>query len=292
MARDEDTPALEAFRAALPEMRGELHRYLARMTGSVIDGEDLLQDALLSAAIALQSGAEVQNLRAWLFRIAHNTALNFFRARKRETALRQDLINLPPALQSDPTNRLPEALKPYLALSPIQRSIVILRDVLGYSTAEVAELTDSSVAAVKSALHRGRTALIRARDQSEVISQPLTNRQAILLREYAKHFNAHDFDRVRDMLSAEVRLELVSVETREGKALVSGYFRNYAKQSDWQMVAGMLEYQPAILSFARDKLAKGPTYAILLDISDQCVAGIRDFRYARYVMQEANCSLL
>ncbi len=284
--------SFERFKATLPEMRGELHRYLARMTGSVIDGEDLLQDALLSAAIALKSGTEVQSLRPWLFRIAHNTALNFFRARKREAAMKHDLINLPPTLQADPSDRLPEALKPYLELSTIQRSIVILRDVLGYSTAEVAELTSSSETAVKSALHRGRKELIRARESNEEVSKPLSNRQAALLHEYARQFNAHDFDRVREMLSAEVRLELVSVETRDGKALVSGYFSNYARQSDWHMVAGSLEERGAILSFDPVKPDTGPSYAILLDIGEDGINHIRDFRYARYVIREANWSVI
>src|SRR5437868_8244894 len=71
----------------LLEMRPKLHRYCARMVGSVIDGEDVLQDALIKAMEALQAAAPVVNPQAWLFRIAHNTALDFLRRRNRQAAL-------------------------------------------------------------------------------------------------------------------------------------------------------------------------------------------------------------
>ena len=68
----------------LARMRPKLHRYCARMVGSVIDGEDVLQDALIKAMEALQSAAPVVNPEGWLFRIAHNTALDFLRRRNRQ----------------------------------------------------------------------------------------------------------------------------------------------------------------------------------------------------------------
>jgi RNA polymerase sigma-70 factor (ECF subfamily) len=287
MKQSSESDGLETFTAALPALRGELHRYLARMTGSVIDGEDLLQDALMSAAIALQNGADVENMRAWLFRIAHNTALNMFRAHKREAAMKRHLINLPPTEPAAPTNQLPEALTPYLSLSPKQRSAVILRDVFGYSAAEVADLTQSSVSAVKSALHRGRAELTKARKAAKSTPNTLTDEQSKLLHLYADLFNAHEFDRIRDMLSAEVHLELVSVETRDGKELVSGYYENYAKRTDWHMAPGLLEGQPAILAFDRHDPNARPLYFILLEADRDGIIRMRDFRYARYVMDDA-----
>jgi RNA polymerase sigma-70 factor (ECF subfamily) len=58
-------------------MRPRLHRYCARMTGSVIDGEDVLQDALIKAVEAQAAAGDIGNPEGWLFRIAHNTALDF-----------------------------------------------------------------------------------------------------------------------------------------------------------------------------------------------------------------------
>ena len=71
----------------LAEMRPMLHRYCARMTGSVIDGEDVLQDALIKAVESLASAGAIGNPRGWLFRIAQNTALDFLRRRNRQSVL-------------------------------------------------------------------------------------------------------------------------------------------------------------------------------------------------------------
>ncbi len=69
-------------------MRPKLHRYCARMVGSVIDGEDMLQDVLIKAVAAHAAAREIGNPEGWLFRIAHNTALDFLRRRHRPEALR------------------------------------------------------------------------------------------------------------------------------------------------------------------------------------------------------------
>src|SRR5215217_6933071 len=71
----------------LVAMRPKLHRYCARMTGSVIDGEDVLQDALIKAVEAQATIGDIGNPEGWLFRIAHNTALDFLRRRNRRELL-------------------------------------------------------------------------------------------------------------------------------------------------------------------------------------------------------------
>ncbi len=71
----------------LAAMRPKLHRYCARMVGSVIDGEDVLQDALIKAVESFPSAGVLGNPEGWLFRIAHNTALDFLRRRNRQQAL-------------------------------------------------------------------------------------------------------------------------------------------------------------------------------------------------------------
>src|ERR1044072_1144766 len=81
------TPTIDLDRL-LVAMRPRLHRYCARMVGSVIDGEDVLQDALTKAVEAHASAGSIGNPEGWLFRIAHNTALDFLRRRNRQEALR------------------------------------------------------------------------------------------------------------------------------------------------------------------------------------------------------------
>jgi RNA polymerase sigma-70 factor, ECF subfamily len=73
----------EAFDRLLGSLRPKLHRYCARMVGSSIDGEDVVQEALLKAIEAFPAAATIANVEAWLFRIVHNSALDFLRSRGR-----------------------------------------------------------------------------------------------------------------------------------------------------------------------------------------------------------------
>src|SRR6266545_1855370 len=75
------------FERLLAELRPKLHRYCARMTGSVIDGEDVLQEATVKAIEALPDAGPIAHPEGWLFRIAHNAALDFLRRRARRDAL-------------------------------------------------------------------------------------------------------------------------------------------------------------------------------------------------------------
>ena len=81
------TPVIGDLQPLLIAMRPKLHRNCARMVGSVIDGEDVLQDALIKAVEAFPSAAPIGNPQGWLFRIAHNAALDFLRRRNRQAAL-------------------------------------------------------------------------------------------------------------------------------------------------------------------------------------------------------------
>jgi RNA polymerase sigma-70 factor (ECF subfamily) len=85
---DLDAEGLGRLAAAL---RPRLHRYCARMIGSAIDGEDVVQDALAKAAEALATAGAIEKPESWLFRIAHNAALDALRRRKRQSADRSDL---------------------------------------------------------------------------------------------------------------------------------------------------------------------------------------------------------
>src|SRR5262245_21993677 len=80
----------EAFDRLLSELRPKLHRYCARMTGSVIDGEDVVQEAIVKAIEAFADAGSISNAESWLIRIAHNTALDFLRRRARQEAIRSD----------------------------------------------------------------------------------------------------------------------------------------------------------------------------------------------------------
>src|SRR3954453_6974923 len=281
--------------ALLVAMRPKLHRYCARMTGSVIDGEDVLQDALIKAVEAYASAGEIgnaiENPEGWLFRIAHNTALDFLRRRQRQNALRsaEEVDMIVDQLDAVESRQIAAtSLRTFMRLPVAQRSSVILMDVLGCSLTEICEVMDCSLPAAKAALHRGRAQLREIADEPEdAPQQRLSAADRARLGAYVAHFNARDFDAIRAMIADDVRLDLVSRTQMQGKAEVSRYFGNYAKVSDWHLVPGLVEGHPAILVFDPNEPDSGPKYFMLLGWSADKVAAIRDFRHAPYVIDGA-----
>jgi len=281
--------------AVLVAMRPRLHRYCARMVGSVIDGEDVLQDALIKAVEAFASAVPIENPQAWLFRVAHNTALDFLRRRNRREALHSVAEVEMIADQLDDVERrqiAASSLRTFMRLPVAQRSSVILMDVLGCSLQEVCDIMEFSLPAVKAALHRGRTQLRALGNEPDDTSRPgLSEAARSRLNAYVSRFNARDFDAIRAMIAEDVRLELVNRTRLNGKAEVSRYFGNYSKVSDWQLVPGQVEGRPAILVFDPNEPNAPPKYFVLLDWSADKVAAIRDFRHAPYAIDGAEWML-
>ena len=276
----------------LVAMRPRLHRYCARMVGSIIDGEDVLQDALIKAVEAHGAiGNLIANPEGWLFRIAHNTALDFLRRRNRQQALHgdQEVDMVADPLDAVTSRQIAGAsLRTFMRLPVAQRSSVILMDVLGCSLQEMAKVMDCSLAAAKAALYRGRTQLRAFADEPEdAPQQKLSVSDRDRLGTYVAHFNARDFDAIRAMIADDVRLDLVNKTSLRGKAEVSRYFSNYSNVSDWHLVPGLIERHPAILVFDPNDRDSGPKYFMLLDWAAGKVATIRDFRHAPYVIDGA-----
>ena len=121
------------FERLLAELRPRLHRYCARMTGSVIDGEDVLQETLVKAIEAFPHTGPLANVEGWLFRIAHNAALDFLRRRSRREGV-QDGDEALEAI-ADPDSEIERrqaaaaSLRTLMRLPVAQRSSVILMDV-------------------------------------------------------------------------------------------------------------------------------------------------------------------
>ena len=165
MADPETSLALAQARREFDELvrdvRLDLHRYCARMTGSVMDGEDIVQETLAKAFYLLPTLGPVPTLRPWLFRIAHNKCVDFLRRYEHRHV---EPLDEHPAVEaeSDPlqASEVAEiALSWYLKITALQRSVIILMDVMSYSMAEISEVLDLSLPAIKGALHRGRAAL-------------------------------------------------------------------------------------------------------------------------------------
>jgi RNA polymerase sigma-70 factor, ECF subfamily len=286
----------EVFDRSLSELRPKLHRYCARMTGSVIDGEDVLQETLVKAIEAFAGAGPIANPEGWLFRIAHNAALDFLRRRaRRETAgLDEDAEMI-----ADPANPVADreiaaaSLRTFMRLPVTQRSSVILMDVLGYSLREISDVLDTSIASVKAALHRGRGRLRELADEPDDRPHPaLAEPQRSLLRAYVDRFNARDFDALRDMLADEVRLDLVARTALQGRKAVGTYFHNYAHSRDWRFALGLVEGRLAALACDPGDRSARPLYFVLLGWAGGRLLTIRDFRYARYVVEDAEFTIL
>jgi RNA polymerase sigma-70 factor (ECF subfamily) len=285
------TPAKIDLDRLLTAMRPRLHRYCARMVGSVIDGEDVLQDALVKAVEAFPAAGPLHHPEGWLFRIAHNTALDFLRRRGRQAAIfsEAELDMIADELDAVTSRQIASAsLRTFMRLPETQRACVILSDVLGCSLSEICDVMDASLPAVKASLHRGRARLREIAGEPEDAPQPiLSETERAQLAAYVAHFNARDFDAIRDMIADDVRLELVNKTRMRGKVEVSTYFGNYSAAGDWRLAPGLVEGRPAILVFDPNATDGPPTYFMLLGWDRDKVAIIRDFRYARYILDGA-----
>jgi RNA polymerase sigma factor (sigma-70 family) len=272
--------AREQFLAMVEGVRPELHRYCARLTGSVIEGEDIVQDALAKAFYGLSLLVEVPPLRPWLFRIAHNAALDFLKSHGRKYLEAHADMDELAAFEDRPDPTIVRAaLARFLLLPVIQRSAVILKDVLGHSLEETAETMGASMMAVKAALVRGRKTLL----EQERGSAPQAAPARADLERYASLFNARDWDGVRALVSADCRLDLVSKSQRRGKQ-VGMYFDRYEKE---QLSARVVRLEGQLALAIQAHGAAKPAYFILLEFSAGQVTSIRDFRYVPYIAAEA-----
>jgi RNA polymerase sigma-70 factor (ECF subfamily) len=173
-----------AFTTLVEPHRRELQLHCYRMLGSLQDAEDLVQETLLAAWRGLGGFEQRASLRAWLYRIATNRCLNALRERGRRPAVEETLMAPPPTRYVEPSwlEPYPDTALPDLAPGPAaryeqreatqlafvaglqllperQRAALVLRDVLGFRTEEVAAILEVSPQSVKGALQRARATL-------------------------------------------------------------------------------------------------------------------------------------
>jgi RNA polymerase sigma-70 factor (ECF subfamily) len=284
------------FERLVGELRPKLHRYCARMTGSAVDGEDIVQDALIKAFTALPNVGVIDNPEGWLFRIAHNTALDFLRRRVRGPMMQSD-EDLDMIAAPDPPDQDHEvaamSLRTFMRLPALQRSAVILKDVLGHSLEEIASITGASEAAAKSALQRGRVRLREiAREPADVPLPMLPDVMRVRLIKYVEGFKTGDFDTVRAMLADDVKLDLVAKLRKQGQSEVGQYYAAYAAARQWAYAAGMVDGRAAMLVYDRGISLETPAYFVALDFDGDRVVSIHDFLFARYAMDGVDLSSL
>jgi RNA polymerase sigma-70 factor (TIGR02960 family) len=301
-----------AFRELTDPYRRELQLHCYRMLGSLADAEDMLQETMLAAWRGLAGFQGRASLRAWLYRIATNRCLNALRGARRVPP-----EPVPPFTPPPPTHRgevtwlqpYPDALLEYVAdpspgpearyesretvelafvvalqrLPPRQAATVLLRDVLGYPTGEVAAMLDTTGTAVKGTLQRARATLARHHAAARPALAPGSVQERNLTRRFVEAFTAGDTAGVVALLTDDAWLAMPPAPHEyHGVAAITGFLRASA---DWRqgrrrvLVPTRANTQPAFGCYLAgpDEPDPQPTSLLVLTLAGDRIGGITHF---------------
>ena len=267
----------DAFAELVEPHRRELHAHCYRMLGSVHDADDALQEALLGAWKGLSGFEGRSSLRTWLYTIATNASCRILEGRKRR--------ELPGGAGSGDDPRAPLAepleesvwIEPYpdellryedregveLAyvaalqlLPPNQRAVLLLRDALGFSARETAEILETSVASVNSALQRARATLERerpARSQQETLRALGDERSRALVARFVDAWNRADVAAIVAMVSEDASFSMPPLPTWfRGRDDIAAFLTARVFRSSWRFEVTSASGQPAMVGHRRD----------------------------------------
>ena len=277
----------EAFRALTEPYRRELLVHCYRMLGSFQDAEDALQDTLLAAWQGLGGFEGRASLRTWLYRIATNRCLNARRSASRRPAREWDMpevappeptrlgeliwlepfpdallegaigVPLGPEARYEQTEAISLAFVTALqTLPPRQLAVLILRDVLGFHANEVAEMLDSTVESVNSALKRARASLQRQRtptDEGEPAPAPDSPTEQALVAEFVSAYESGDLDALVALLTADIHFSMPPIPLEyQGRDVVARLFASiFGSGRRVDLVPTRANGQPAFGAYLR-----------------------------------------
>jgi RNA polymerase sigma-70 factor (TIGR02960 family) len=303
----------EAFRELTEPHRRELQVHCYRMLGSVQDAEDMVQETLLAAWRGLESFEGRASLRSWLYRIATNRCLNALRAQSRrpqevpamgdmpEPTRRTEPVRLEPypdVLLEDLPDRSPGPAARYEAresielsfivalqhLPPRQRAALVLRDVLGFRTAEVAEMLDTGEASVKGSLQRARAAVeerLPAGDR-ERAPRPDSASERKLVARFADAYQSGDVDELVSLLTDDALVAMPPQPIEyQGHEAIAALLRQRAevRGAAVRVVATRANTQPAFGTYLLDADAAiaRPYALIVLTLEGDAIAAMTWF---------------
>ncbi|OBK43112.1 sigma-70 family RNA polymerase sigma factor [Mycobacterium sp. 1081908.1] len=277
--------SLDDFAQVAEQYRPELRAYCYRMLGSVDECEDLVQDTYLRAWQAYERFEGRSSVRLWLYKIATNTYLNALQTRKRRplpsglstpadsaTAALAPAQSEIPWLQPAPDSLLYGATDDpavvvslrssvrlaFVAalqhLSSLQRAVLVLRDVLGWQAGEVAEILETSTAAVNSALQRARARLAEAGPTLDELGEPAEPELRGVLDRYMAAFEHADVDGLAELLRADVELEMPPIPTWFiGRDVVRGFLARVVLHTpdQWRLTYTRANGAPAFAMYRR-----------------------------------------
>jgi len=251
-----------------------------------MDGEDVVQEALFEAYRKLDKFDESRPLKPWLFRIAHNRCIDFLRrkgVRDEAEAAAAMPDATPPSEPALGTGKAVEHL--VVTLPPKERACVLLKDVFDYSLEEIAELVDSTVGGVKAALNRGRTKLAGSPPAAKPAAIPSPELKRVI-ELYVDRFNRRDWDGVRELISADARLNVA--ERFAGKAADAPYFSNYERRPvPWKLAVGEVDGEPVVIILERGADTWTAHSAVRLHVIGQRIERIVDYTHCPWVLPAA-----
>ncbi|RUT99316.1 sigma-70 family RNA polymerase sigma factor [Mesorhizobium sp. USDA-HM6] len=303
----------EAFRDLIAPHRREIQLHCYRMLGSFQDAEDALQDTLLSAWQGFHGFEGRASLRTWLYRIATNRCLNARRTASRRPAKAWDIPGVEPPeptglgevvwLEPFPDALLdgafdaplgPDALyertesislafvTAMQVLPPRQLAVLILRDVLGFSAKEVAEMLDSTVESANSALKRARAGLQRRPPPSAGREPPPVAHSAeekAIVAKFVEAYEAADLDTLVTLLTDDVFISMPPMPLEyQGRALVARFCAGiFGAGRRFDLVATRANGQPAFGAYLRgsDGISHGIGLIVLTLSEDRICAMTR-----------------
>ena len=305
-------PDNAGFVADTEPFRRELIAHCYRMLGSIQDAEDLVQDTYLRAWRSYGGFEGRSSVRTWLYQIATNRCLTELAKRSRRMlpsglyAAEQDpgaypqgagpevnwLQPAPDAMvtpdSADPAAIVTarEGLRLALIaslqfLSPRQRAVLVLRDVLAFPATEVAVMLGTTTPSVKSALQRARARLKELGPVADQIAEPTESHARALLDQYITAFENSDAAALERLLLADATIEAPPLRTWfTGRKTCVLFLRNFVLGSpgDWRMLATSANGQPAATAYTRDQRGNYQPYGIcVLTVTGHGISHIRSF---------------
>lgn len=301
----------DAFRALTEPHRRELEVHCYRMLGSLQDAEDMVQNTLLAAWRGLEGFEERASIRTWLYRIATNQCLGVLRSGKRkreavEVGIAEndlpepthygDIVWLEPipdhlldfadasALGPEAVYEQQEAISlafvtALQVLPARQRAVLILRDVLGYHTAEVSEILGATVASVNSALKRARETVGR-RGRDVEPPEPNSSSEQALVADFVRAYQTGDVEALVRLLTADVRVSMPPIPLEyHGLDAVARFYTKVFRERRYTLVATRANGQPAFgayLSTGVDPI-RHAAGLLVLDLTGQRICGLTRF---------------
>ena len=273
------TEAFEAERLGLLA-----HAY--RMLGAYHEAEDVVQDTYVRALRGWETFEWRSSLRTWLYRIATNVCLNMIEGRGRRalsSGLGPDDLDLPlEPFPTDPADLVIARESVRLAfvaglqhLTPQQRAVLLLREVLTFSAAETGEALGMSVPAVKSTLQRARARLAEAAPARDDVLDAASPRARALLAGYMAAWEASDADAFRDVLRADAAIEPIGSPTSYAgrEACLAFATPAMGAPGEWRMVATEANGQPAAVAWFRGE----PFGVAVLTVAEEGIVAITLF---------------